>query len=164
VAQTRITPGARRASRVATGVPELDRLLELMARTGRFSLTLQVPDDEPEAEVDAAGTEIGRALRAPLRAAQAHGHGLGMMPADEALATVVVETSERPLVAANVDLAESHLGGLEADLSRRFLDALAQAAGLTIHVRLVEGVETQHVVDAIFKALGGALADACATT
>jgi imidazoleglycerol-phosphate dehydratase len=145
-------------------VPELDRLVELTARAGRFSLTLEVAGGTPEAEVDAAGAELGHALRKPLRAARAHGHGFGMMPAQEALATVVVEVSEEPLVVANVDLAESHLGGLEADMSRRFLDALAQTAGLTIHVRLVEGEETQHVADAIFKALGVALADACATT
>ena len=83
------------------------------------------------------------------------------MPTDEALASVVVEASGRPLVATNVDLAQSHVGGLETDLAQRFLTALAHAGGLTIHVRLIEGEETGHVVDAIFKALGVALAEAC---
>jgi imidazoleglycerol-phosphate dehydratase len=64
-------------------------------------------------------------------------------------------------VASNVDLAPSHVGGLSTDLAQRFLTALADAAGLTIHVRLIEGEETGHVVEAIFKALGVALADAC---
>jgi imidazoleglycerol-phosphate dehydratase len=52
------------------------------------------------------------------------------------------------------------VGGLESDLAGRFLGALAETAGLTIHVRLIEGEESGHVVDAIFKALGVALADA----
>ena len=85
------------------------------------------------------------------------------MPADEALAQVVLEASERPLVASNVDLTEARAGGLETDLAARFLDALANAAGLTLHVRLLAGVDSQHVLEAIFKALGVALAEAART-
>jgi len=146
---------------VETGVPVLDRLIELAARTGRFQVTLSLAPAEPEAEVDAAGAELGRALRDLLHARNAKGHGLGIMPTDEALASIVVEASDRPLVASNVDLASSHVGGLETDLAQRFLSALAETAGLTIHVRLIEGEDTGHVVDAIFKALGVSLADAC---
>lgn len=53
-------------------------------------------------------------------------------------------------------------GGLGTDLAGRFLQALADAAGLTVHVRLIEGEDTDHVLEAIFKALGVALA--CAAT
>ena len=69
--------------------------------------------------------------------------------------------SDRPLVASNVDLAPSHPGGLDIDLASRFVRGLAESAGLTIHVRLVEGEDSDHVLAAIFKALGVALADAC---
>jgi imidazoleglycerol-phosphate dehydratase len=148
-------------SAVDTGLSVLDRLIELAAHAGRFQITLALAPAEPEAEVDAAGSELGHSLRELLYARNAKGHGLGVMPTDEALASVVVEASGRPLVASNVDLASSHVGGLETDLPQRFLSALADAAGLTIHVRLIEGEETGHVVDAIFKALGVALADAC---
>ena len=82
------------------------------------------------------------------------------LPADEALAMVVVEASGKPLVAANADLTGA--GGLGTDLAGRFLQALADAAGLTVHVRLIEGEDTDHVLEAIFKALGVALA--CAAT
>jgi imidazoleglycerol-phosphate dehydratase len=149
------------ASNISTGLAVLDRLMELTARTGRLTIRLKVAPAEPEAEVDTAGAELGRALRKLLYATGAKGHGIGTMPTDEALATVVLEVSGRPLVASNVDLAPSHVGGLETDLAGRFLGALAETAGLTVHVRLVEGEESAHVVDAIFKALGVALADAC---
>ena len=55
----------------------------------------------------------------------------------------------------------ARVGGLETDAVASFLQALAEAAGLTVHVRLLEGRETQHVLDAIFKALGISLAQAC---
>ena len=143
------------ASTVATGVPVLDHLLGEMAAAGRFDLVLEIDPDEPEAEVDAAGRALGAAL-APLLAAGTH--GTGTMPADEALATVVIEVSGRPLVASNADLTGA--GGLGSDLASRFLEQLADAAGLTLHVRLVEGTDTDHVLAAIFKALGVALARA----
>jgi imidazoleglycerol-phosphate dehydratase len=73
---------------------------------------------------------------------------------------VVVEASGRPLVASNADLSSTRAGGLRSDLAATFLDELADAAGLTIHVRLIEGENSQHVMSAIFKALGIALAHA----
>ena len=82
------------------------------------------------------------------------------MSADEALAMVVVEASGRPLVVSNADLTSTRAGGLRADIAATFLDELANAAGLTIHVRLLEGEDSQHVLSAIFKALGIALAQA----
>ena len=146
------------ASNVSTGVPVLDHLLARLASTGGFDLALEIEPDDPEAEVDAAGAALGEALQ-PLLDLGAH--GMGTVPADEALATVVLEVSGRPLVASNVDLGPSRVGGLHTDLAARFLRGLADAAGLTIHVRLIEGEDTDHVLEAIFKALGVALARAC---
>ncbi len=107
-----------------------------------------------------AGRALGEAVRDLLRAEGAPGHGSAFVPADEALAQVALEVSERPLVASNVDLTEARAGGLRSDLAASFLDALAHAAGLTLHVRLIEGEDSQHVLEAIFKALGAALAEA----
>jgi imidazoleglycerol-phosphate dehydratase len=140
---------------VATGLPVLDHLLTELARAGRFDLVLEIEPDDPETEVSSAGVALGQALQ-PLLADGALGHAT--VPADEALATVAVECSGRPLVASNVDL--TGVGGLGTDLAARFLEALADAAGLTLHVRLVEGKDTDHVLTAIFKALGVALRDA----
>ena len=73
---------------------------------------------------------------------------------------VVVEASGSPLVASNADLTSTRAGGLQTDLAAAFLHDLAESAGLTIHVRLMEGENSQHVLSAIFKALGVALAEA----
>jgi len=148
-------------SRVATGVAVLDHLLEELARTGGFELRLEIAPDEPEAEVGKAGAALGEALAPLLAADEASGRGFGLVPADEALAMVVVEASGRPLVASNADLTSTRAGGLQTDLAAAFLNDLAESAGLTIHVRLLEGEDSQHVLSAIFKALGVALARAC---
>jgi imidazoleglycerol-phosphate dehydratase len=156
----RVTLGTREPN-VQTGLSVLDHLLGLLARAGGFEVSLELAPDEPEAEVDEAGRTFGRSLAPLLAAANARGFGAGTMPAEEALATVVLERSERPLVASNADLSASRVGGLGIDLAARFLRGLAETAGLVVHVRLIEGTDSQHVLEAIFKALGVALAEAC---
>ena len=150
----RIAVGSGEAN-VATGVPLLDHLLTELAAAGRFDLSLEIDPGEAAAEVDDAGAALGQAIAPLLR----HGaHGSGVMLAAEALAMVVVEAAGQALVASNADLTGA--GGLGTDIAARFLAALTEAAELTLHVRLIEGEDTDHVLEAIFKALGVALADA----
>ena len=160
-ASARISLDGGRTS-VATGVAVLDHLLTELADTGGFALNLEIAPDEPEAEVGTAGTALGEALAPLLAVPEAARRGVGIVPSDEALAMVVVEASGKPLVASNADLTSTRAGGLQTDLAAAFLSSLADAAGLTIHVRLMEGDDSQHVLSAIFKALGAALAQASA--
>ena len=155
----RLTPGAG-AANVATGLPVLDHLLGRLAASGGFDLALELPPGDAEAEVDEAGRAVGEAAAPLLRADGAPRHGAALLPADEALAQVALEVSDRPLVASNVDLTAARAGGLGSDLAARFLDAFARSAGLTLHVRLLEGEDSHHVLEAIFQALGAALAQA----
>lgn len=157
----RIAAAGAGSANVATGLPVLDHLLTLLARSGAFELALELAPGEAEAEVAEAGRALGEAVAPLLRTDGAAGHGAGVMPAEEALAQVVLEVSERPLVASNVDLSEARAGGLGSDLAARFLEALTETASLTLHVRLIDGDDSQHVLEAIFKALGVALAQAC---
>lgn len=149
------------AATVETGLPVFDRLLERLAEYARFDLVLEVEPDTAEAEVAEAGSALGRALAGPLREDGARGHGVGMMTSAEALANVVLEVSETPLLVTNVDLTQARVGGLGTDVARRFLERLADGAGLTLHIRLLNGTDSQHVLEAIFKGLGVALAQAC---
>jgi imidazoleglycerol-phosphate dehydratase len=148
-------------ARIDTGVPVLDHLLSLLAQHAGFDLTLEVAPGEPEAEVAAAGRALGQALSEAMRGHDRRGYGSAVLPADEALAHVALEASGRPLVVSNVDLSDMGVGGLATDLVAQFLNELADGAGLTLHVRLIEGRDTQHVLEAIFKALGVALAQGC---
>jgi imidazoleglycerol-phosphate dehydratase len=146
---------------IGTGLPVLDHLLTVLTVYASFDLTLDVEPSSPEVEIVAAARSLGEALAEPLRADQARGHGSAVVPVDEALAHVALDASRRPLLVSNVDLSQARIAGLAGDLAARFLDELAQTAGLTLHVRLLEGKDTQHVLEAMFKALGVALAQAC---
>ena len=156
----RVVAAGTGVANVATGLPVLDHLLMLLARAGRFDLGLELAPGDAEVEVAEAGRELGEALALLLRADGVSGHGSGVMPAQEALAQVALETSDTALLASNVDLSQARAGGLHSDLAARFLTAFAQASGLTLHVRLIDGNDSQHVLEAIFKALGVALAQA----
>lgn len=157
----RVATAAIGAANVATGLPVLDHLLGLLARSGRFDLGLELAPGEAEAEVAEAGRALGESLAPLLRDDGAAGHGSAMMPAAEALAQVALEVSAKSLLASNVDLTAARAGGLSTDLAARFLGSFAESAGLTLHVRLIDGEDSQHVLEAIFKALGVALSQAC---
>lgn len=147
-------------SNVGTGLPVLDHLLGLLARYGSLDLELQLAPESADAEVASAGKALGQALRGPLGSDDVRGHGSATAAADEALAHVVLEASGRPLVVSNVDLSETRVAGLGTDLVTSFLRELAEGGGFTLHVRLIGGDDPQHVLEAIFKALGAALAQA----
>ena len=156
--QARVDVGGTGESAVDTGLPVLDHLIGLLAQSASFDVNLEVAPSEAETEVAAAGRALGEALADPLHAQDARRHGSAVVPADEALAHVALEASGRPLVVSNVDLSDARLGGLGTDVVSRFLNELAAGAGLTLHVRLIEGEDPQHALEAIFKALGVALA------
>ncbi len=147
-------------SSISTGLPVLDHLISLLAEYAALDLSLEVQPGATADEVAAAGRALGEALGSELRDPGVRGHGSSAVPADEALAHVALEASGRPLVVSNVDLTEARVGGLEKDVVAEFLRQFAEGAGLTLHVRLIEGRDTEHVLEAIFKALGVALSQA----
>jgi len=157
----RVSVDGRGAANVATGVSVLDHLLGVLARYASFDVALEVAPGDAEDEVRAAGRAFGQALAEPLRAEGLRGHGSAVLPSAEALAHVALEASESPLLVSNVDLAGARLGGMGTDLVAAFLREFVVGASLTLHVRLIDGSDTHHVLEAIFKALGVALAQAC---
>jgi len=156
----RVAVDGRGDANVATGVSVLDHLLRLLTTYASFDLALEVAPGDAEDEVRAAGRAFGEALAGPLRAEGVRGHGSAVLPSAEALAHVALDASDEPLLVSNVDLSGARLGGLRSDLVAAFLRELVVGASLTLHVRLIDGADTHHVLEAIFKALGVALAQA----
>jgi imidazoleglycerol-phosphate dehydratase len=155
----RVEPAREGVANVATGLPVLDHLVGELARSARFKLSLEVAPGSTDESVAAAGRALGAALDARL-AANA-GTGWALAPADEALALAALERDDQPRLVTNVDFSGQRVGGLATDVASTFLQELAVAAGLNLHVRLVEGTDPQHVLAAIFKAVGAALGQAC---
>jgi imidazoleglycerol-phosphate dehydratase len=160
-AGVRVNVYGRGDASVETGLPVLNRLLVRLAEVARFDLVLDIEPGDTQAEVDAAAAALGDALAGPLRMDGVKGYGSEAMTSAEALASVSLEATDEPLFATNVDLTEARIGGLGTDVARRFLEGLAEHAGLVLHVRLLNGRDSDHVLEAIFKALGAALAQAC---
>ena len=148
------------AANVATGVSVLDHLLGVLTAYASFDTALELAPGDAEAEVRAAGRAFGEAIAAPLRAHGVRGHGSAVVPSAEALAHVALEASDDALVVSNVDLSEARLGGMATDVVAAFLHEFVEGASLTLHVRLIDGSDTHHVLETIFKGLGVALAQA----
>lgn len=159
-AAARVSLAREGSSNVSTGLPVLDHLVAELAGTARFKLALEVAPGTADEAVGMAGAALGRAL-ADLFAAGAAGRGSALAPSDEALALAALERAAEPRLVTNVDFSDQRVGGLGTDVASRFLRELAVSAGLNLHVRLVEGTDSQHVLAAIFKAVGGALGEAC---
>ncbi|MDX6480494.1 MAG: imidazoleglycerol-phosphate dehydratase [Gaiellaceae bacterium] len=160
-AGVRLDVHGRGIAHVETGLPVLNSLLERLAEMARFNLVLDIEPGDAEAEVDAAGAALGAALMRPLRDDRARGYGSESLASAEALAHVVLERSDDPLFVTNVDLTDAQVAGLDTDVVRRFLETLTEHAGIVLHVRLLDGTDSAHVLEAIFKALGAALCQAC---
>jgi imidazoleglycerol-phosphate dehydratase len=159
--RVRVQVGGDGRANVDTGLPVLDRLLVLLSQYSGFDVVVALAPGDSAGDAPQAAFALGEALAGELRAPEAQGYGSAVLPVDEALAQVVVEVSDRAVLASNVDLSEARVGGLGTDLVTGFLRRFAEGAGITLHVRLMAGDDAQHVLEAMFKALGVALARAC---
>jgi imidazoleglycerol-phosphate dehydratase len=152
----------------ATGLPFFDHMLAQLGRHAGFDLTVTATGD---LEVDAHHTveDVGIVLGEAL--AEALGDKAGIrrfasiaLPLDEALVDVALDLSGRPFLAYDVPFAEqtAPLGTppFEPQLAEEFWRAFATAAALTLHVRLVTGRNTHHVLEASFKGVARCLRDA----
>jgi imidazoleglycerol-phosphate dehydratase len=153
------------ATEVSTGIGFLDHMLELFAHHGGFDLVVAAHGD---LEVDGHHTveDIGLALGEALKEALGDKRGIRrygscLLPMDEALAMVVLDLSGRPYFVHDLQLAGVRLGELDGDLVAHFWRSLCTQAGMTLHVRLLAGSDAHHIVEAVFKGVARALAEAC---
>jgi imidazoleglycerol-phosphate dehydratase len=149
---------------VSTGVPFFDHMLESFAKHGMFDLRLRAKGDlavDLHHTVEDVGIVLGRALRQALgSAAGIRRYGQALLPMAEAKLEVAVDVSNRPYLVYRVELANDRVGDFDVSLAEDFLYALAQNAGLDLHVELRYGKSPHHVVEAIFKGVARALRQA----
>ena len=154
-------------STVRTGVPFFDHMLAQFAKHGMLDLTVQA---EGDVEIDAHHTvedtalALGQALREALgdKAGIAR-FGDAVIPLDETLARAAVDLSGRPyLVHHEPDGMAPLIGTYDTTLTRHIFESFAFAAGICLHVRVIEGRNPHHIVEAQFKAVARALRAAAA--
>jgi imidazoleglycerol-phosphate dehydratase len=149
---------------VETGVPFFDHMLESFAKHGLFDLRLSAKGDlavDLHHTIEDVGIALGQALRKALGDARGiRRYGSQVLPMAEAKAEVAVDVSNRAFLLYRVNLANDRVGNFDVSLVEDFLYALAQNAGLDLHVTLVYGTSPHHAVEAIFKGLARALRQA----
>lgn len=144
-----------------TGIPFLDHMFELMAAHGFIDLNVRARGDtevDYHHTVEDLGICLGKAINQALGEMKGiKRYGQAMVPMDEALASVVIDISNRPYLSYKVSLSESLAGKFDVGLLREFFRALVNYAGITMHIELLSGDDAHHSAEAIFKAFARAL-------
>ncbi len=159
--------GSGRAE-ISTGVGFLDHMLNLLALHGGFDLSVSCKGD---LEVDAHHSveDIGLCFGAALAQALGKKRGINrygsiLLPMDEALILCAVDLSGRPCLRYTADIPSQKVGDFDTELAREFFQAVVNTSLMSLHIRQLDGLNSHHIIEGMFKALGRALRQAVAVT
>lgn len=151
-------------STIDTGIGFFDHMLTLFSKHGLFDISVKAKGDlyvDTHHTIEDIGITMGQAfLKALGDKKSIKRYGLSTVPMDETLARVAVDISGRPYLYYDVELNMPLLGGFETETVEEFFRAFAFNGGITLHVELLHGKNTHHIIEAVFKAFGRALDDA----
>ena len=151
---------------VDTGIGFFDHMLEQLAKHGGFSLSLSCKGD---LEIDEHHTveDCGIALGEAMAEALGSKHGIGrygfLLPMDESQARVALDLGGRSYLVFEGDFPRDQVGGLSTEMVSHFFRSLSQAMACSLHIH-VQGENTHHMVEAVFKAVGRATRQAIAVS
>src|SRR5512136_2548 len=149
---------------IATGVPFFDHMLSLLAYHSRLDLSLKAKGDiavDAHHTVEDVGICLGDGIREALGEAKGiQRYGMAMMPMDETLVSVALDFSMRPWLVFQMKLRKSKIGTFDPELVQEFFKALCNHARMTLHINLLYGKNSHHMVEAVFKGFGRALKEA----
>ena len=148
-------------SRIATGVPFLDHMLDQIARHGAIDLAVRAQGDleiDAHHTVEDIGITFGQAFAKAAgdkKGVRRYGHAY--VPLDEALSRAVIDLSGRPGLEYQVDFTRARIGEFDVDLVHEFFQGFVNHAQVTLHVDNVKGTNAHHQAETAFKAFGRAL-------
>ena len=151
-------------SKLATGVGFLDHMLCLFAAHGRFDLTVTCQGDtwvDDHHSAEDIGIALGQALKAAL--GEKRGvcrYGDIVLPMDEALVLCAVDLSGRSCLRYGLQIPTEKVGTFDTELVEEFFQAVCREAGVTLHLRQLDGTNSHHIIEAAFKAFARALREA----
>jgi len=149
---------------IDSGVPFLDHMLTLFTVHGFFNLQLDADGDtevDDHHTVEDIGISLGQAFAKALgNKSGIRRYGSCYMPMDETLVRVVVDLSNRPYLHYDAPVADQKLGTFDTCLAKEFARAFSLHAGITLHVDMLHGENSHHIIEAIFKGLGRAMNEA----
>jgi len=146
---------------VASGIGFLDHMLELLARHANIDLTIKASGDlhiDGHHTTEDIAIVLGQAIKEALgNKAGIQRYGNFFLPMDEALTRVVIDLSNRPFLVWKTTFPTPKVGDMDTELFREFFQAFASAAGATLHIETLYGVNSHHIAESCFKGLGRAL-------
>ena len=148
-------------SEIDSGVGFLDHMLTLFARHARFDLTVSCAGDngvDDHHSVEDIAISLGEALKTALSEKRGiRRYGSELLPMDEALVLCAVDLSGRGSLRYSANIPSQKIGSFDTELVQEFFTALSRSAGITLHLKQLDGENSHHIVEAMFKALGRAL-------
>ncbi len=150
---------------INTSIPFLDHMLSLMSKHGLLDIKLKAKGDidiDYHHTVEDIGIILGKAVKQALGDMKGISrYGQTSVPMDEALASVSLDISGRPYLVYRVNFPKkAKIKNFDPDLIEDFLQAFVSHSGITLHINLLYGRNTHHMIEAIFKGLGMALREA----
>ncbi len=163
--ETRITAtvnlDGQGTSKLDTGLPFLEHMLEQVSRHGLIDVTLEARGDlhiDAHHTVEDIGITLGQAIAKAVGAKQGiRRYGHAYVPLDEALSRVVVDFSGRPGLDYHVEFPRARINDFDVDLFHEFFQGFVNHAQVTLHVDCLRGKNAHHVAETVFKAFGRAL-------
>jgi imidazoleglycerol-phosphate dehydratase len=147
--------------RVSTGIGFFDHMLTLFAYHASFDMTIEASGDlevDQHHTVEDIGLCLGQALGESLGEKKGiNRFGWALLPMDEALCLIALDLSGRPYLSYQVELPVQLISDFDPTCVKEFLQAVSNQAGITLHVRKLDGDNPHHILEAVFKGLGRAL-------
>ena len=151
-------------SRVSTGLPFLDHMLDLFAKHGLFDLDVDCKGDleiDDHHSVEDIAITLGECLRQALGdKAGINRYGSALVPMDEALCRAVVDLSGRFYLVYEVDTRRQKIGNFSVELAEHFWRSFAETGKFNLHIDCLRGRNTHHMLEGTFKAFTRALRQA----
>ena len=152
------------ASKVKTPIPFFSHMLEAWSKHGLMDLAVEAQGDvevDQHHTVEDVGIVLGQALKQALGDKKGIVRfGTGTIPMDETLVSAAVDLSGRPFLVFSVPVTRARVSNFDLDLLQEFFRAFAFNAEITLHVTMHYGHNLHHITEAVFKAVGRALAEA----
>ncbi len=146
---------------ISTGIGFLDHMLTLFARHGRFDLCVTCKGDtcvDDHHSTEDIGIALGQALRQALGDKKGIcRYGDIILPMDEALILASVDISGRGMLCLSAEFRTEKIGTFDTELIEEFFQAFATNAGITLHIRQLDGKNSHHIAEGMFKAVARAL-------
>ncbi len=146
---------------IDTGIPFFDHMLHGFARHGLFDLDVKVKGDievDCHHTIEDTGIVLGTAILKAIGDKKGiKRYGSFMLPMDETLALCAIDLSGRPYFNYDVNFTMKRCGTMDLEMVKEFFYAISYSGAMNLHMKILDGCNNHHMVEALFKAFGKAL-------